>query len=402
MRTTGFVNSSGEDLGFKFVDRDYLYSLYPSLPRGGLTLLGCGNNNNGQLGDNTNIYRNTLIQESTLSTNWKQVVSGNSSIENLFTAAIKTDGTLWLWGSNAQSQIGDNTTASRSTPRQEFTSSTNWKQVSGGYYHTAAIKTNGTLWLWGNNTDSSQLGDNTTVSRSTPIQEFTSSTNWKQVACGGFHTAAIKTDGTLWLWGRNASGQLGDNTTAYRSTPRQEFTSSTNWKQVSCGSLHTAVIKTDGTLWVWGNNGYGQIGDNTIATRSTPRQEFTSSTNWKQVSGGGSHMAAIKTDGTLWAWGGNTAGQIGDNTTTTRSTPRQEFTSSTNWKQVSSGGYHTAAIKNNGTLWVWGFNLYGQLGDNTNESRSTPRQEFTSSTNWIQTSCGGANTVSIEAPPFNE
>ena len=207
---------------------------------------------------------------------------------------------------------------------------------------------------------------------------------------------------TSYLWGLNNSYQLGDNTTAYRSTPRQEFTSSTNWKQVQGNYFNTAAIKTDGTLWVWGDNLYGQIGDNTTTDRRTPRQEFTSSTNWKQVTCGNVHTAAIKTDGTLWVWGSNSNGQIGDNTTASRSTPRQEFTSSTNWKQVSGGGYHTAAIKNNGTLWVWGFNLYGQLGDNTNESRSTPRQEFTSSTNWIQTSCGGANTVSIEAPPFNE
>ncbi len=353
-----------------------------------------GSGGNGRLGDNTTADRSTPRQEFTSSTNWKQVAGGG-----FHTAAIKTDGTLWSWGANQNGQLGDNTNAHRSTPRQEITSSTNWKQVATGNNHTAAIKTDGTLWLLGLNYNG-QLGDNTTAIRSTPRQEFTSSTNWKQVSGGAVHTTAIKTDGTLWIWGSNSHGQLGDNTTASRSTPRQEITSGTNWKQVACGAFHTAAIKTDGTLWLWGRNAYGQIGDNTTAIRSTPRQEFTSGTNWKQVACSSLNTAAIKTDGTLWSWGNNSYGQIGDNTTTSRLTPRQEFTSSTNWKQVSGGVFRTSAIKTDGTLWLWGRNAYGQIGDNTNAHRSTPRQEFTSSTNWKQVSGGGYHTAAIKADDY--
>ncbi len=391
-RTTNFRRSDGNDLGDVLIDKDYLLSVYPELP-GGLRLYAWGRNGYGAVGDNTTESRSTPRQEFTSSTNWKQVSGGYQH-----TAAIKTDGTLWAWGKNAFGAVGDNTIADRSTPRQEFTSSTNWKQVAGGY-HTAAIKTDGTLWSWGRNL-SAAIGDNTTAPRSTPRQEFTSSTNWKQVACGFRHTSAIKTNGTLWAWGRNNEGQLGDNTTADRSTPRQEITSGTNWKQASCGYNHTAAIKTDGTLWLWGRNNEGQLGDNTNANRSTPRQEFTSGTNWKQVACGAFHTAAIKTDGTLWAWGYNVYGQIGDNTIAFRSTPRQEFTSSTNWKQVAGGYGHTAAIKTDGTLWLWGFNSNGQIGDNTTTNRFTPRQEFTSSTNWVQTGSTGRHTVAIQAPPF--
>jgi alpha-tubulin suppressor-like RCC1 family protein len=382
-----FTDSNDEILDIEdvFVSDYWLFEQYI-----GDQLYAWGSNASGQIGDNTIATRNTPRQEFTSSTNWKQVSNGNS-----FTVAIKTDGTLWVWGSNSNGQIGDNTIATRSTPRQEFTSSTNWKQVSSGEQHTVAIKTDGTLWSWGTNT-SGQIGDNTTASRSTPRQEFTSSTNWKQVSGGGYHTAAIKNNGTLWVWGFNTNGQIGDNTIATRNTPRQEFTSSTNWKQVTCCRFHTAAIKTDGTLWLWGGNSDGQLGDNTNISRSTPRQEFTSSTNWKQVSGGRLHIAAIKTDGTLWLWGGNSNGQIGDNTTASRSTPRQEFTSSTNWKQVSGGRLHTAAIKTDGTLWLWGSNAQSQIGDNTTASRSTPRQEFTSSTNWKQVSGGGYHTAAIK------
>jgi alpha-tubulin suppressor-like RCC1 family protein len=358
------------------------------------SLFAWGLNSAGQLGDNTIITRSTPRQEITSSTNWKQVLC------DTHTAAIKTDGTLWCWGANSYGQLGDNTIITRSTPRQEITSSTNWIQVAVGNNHTVAIKTDGTLWVWGRN-ENGQIGDNTFASRSTPRQEFTSSTNWKQVAAGFTHTKGIKTDGTLWSWGLNNYGQIGDNTTSSRSTPRQEITSSTNWKQLRCGNNYTTALKTNGTLWSWGYNYAGNMADNTTSSRSTPRQEITSSTNWKQISNGANHIASIKTDGTLWCWGDNGNGHLGDNTVATRSTPRQEITSSTNWKQVGCGQFHTAAIKTDGTLWCWGWNLQGQIGDNTSTAgRSTPRQEFTSSTNWKQVYGGNQHTAAIQANDY--
>jgi alpha-tubulin suppressor-like RCC1 family protein len=212
---------------------------------------------------------------------------------------------LWLWGYNNFGQLGDNTIAGKSSPVQTISAGTNWKLVGGGFYHTAAIKTDGTLWTWGRNSFG-QLGDNTAVNNSSPVQTIAGGTNWKQVSGGGFHTAAIKTDGTLWLWGRNDNGQLGDNTIAGKSSPVQTIAGGTNWKLVGGGWYHTAAIKTDGTLWTWGRNTYGQLGDNTVANKSSPVQTIAGGTNWKQVSCGANHTtAAIKTDGTLWTWGQN-------------------------------------------------------------------------------------------------
>jgi alpha-tubulin suppressor-like RCC1 family protein len=280
------------------------------------------------------------------------------------------------------------------TPVTTFAGGTNWKQVSGGGYHTAAIKTDGTLWTWGSNFFR-QLGDNTSVNRSTPVTTFAGGTNWKQVACGSNHTAAIKTDGTLWTWGWNLFGQLGDNTTTDRSTPVTIFAGGTNWKQVSGGSLHTAAIKTDGTLWTWGNNSNGQLGDNTTIRRSTPITTFAGGTNWKQVAGGSDHTAAIKTDGTLWTWGSNDFGRLGTNTTTLRSTPVTTFAGGTNWKQVAAGDAVTSGIKTDGTLWVWGANNNGRLGDNTTTDRSIPVTTFAGGTNWKQVSGGGYHTAAL-------
>ena len=201
------------------------------------------------------------------------------------------------------------------------------------------------LWLWGANGVTGQLGDNTTITKSSPVQTVAGGTNWKQVSTGHIACGAIKTDGTLWMWGFNSNGELGDNTRTNRSSPIQTIASGNNWKQVSSGSNPMiAAIKTDGTLWTWGRNDYGELGDNTITNKSSPVQTVAGGTNWKQLSLGDYTTAAIKTDGTLWTWGFNYTGALGDNTTTNKSSPVQTVAGGTNWKQVSSG-QTTAAIR---------------------------------------------------------
>ena len=202
--------------------------------------------------------------------------------------------------------------------------------------------------------------------------------------------------GNLWGWGTNTNGQLGiNNTTSPKCTPVTTFAGGTNWKQVSCGQFHTAAIKTDGTLWMWGNDNSGQLGIN-ASSRSTPVTTFAGGTNWKQVScGSGAFAAAIKTDGTLWTWGLNTNGQLGTNDTNTRTTPVTTFAGGTNWKQVACGNGLTAAIKIDGTLWIWGQNTNGQLGNNTVTQRNTPVTTFVGGTNWKQVACGTLNTAAV-------
>ena len=352
--------------------------------------------NLGQLGINLSggtTTRSTPVTTFAGGSNWKQVAC---SRVNSYTAAIKTDGTLWTWGRNSYGQIGDNTTTGRSTPVTTFAGGTNWKQVICGGYGIAAIKTDGTLWTWGRNSYG-QLGDNTTTNRSTPVTTFAGGTNWKQVSGGSRHAAAIKTDGTLWTWGQNSNGQSGDNTTTNRTTPVTTFSGGTNWKQVDCGTSFTAAIKTDGTLWTWGLNNLGQLGDNTSGSnRLTPVTTFSGGTNWKQVACGSLYTAAIKTDGTLWACGNNGASQLGDNTTTSRSTPVTTFAGGTNWKQVASGTQdHAAAIKTDGTLWVWANNYNARLGINDQTIRRTPVTTFAGGTNWKQVAGGNNFTAAI-------
>ena len=244
-------------------------------------------------------------------------------------------------------------------------------QIAAGEFHTVAIKTDGTLWAWGYNAYG-QLGDGTTTNRHSPVQIGTG-TDWAKVEAGKEYTVAIKTDGTLWAWGANYSGQLGDGTTTWRYSPVQ-IGSDTNWAKVAAGDRYTVAIKTDGTLWAWGDNYYGQLGDGTRTTRYSPVQIGTG-TNWAKVAAGGAHTIAIKTDGTLWAWGYNYYGQLGDGTTTNRTSGPVQIGTGTNWAKVAAGWYHTVAIKTDGTLWAWGSNGDGQLGDgSTATNRTSPVQ----------------------------
>ena len=349
-----------------------------------------GNGGNVQLGNNSTTNRSTPVTTSAGGTNWKQVRAGYRH-----TAAIKTDGTLWVWGEGGNGRLGTNAGTDKSTPVTTFAGGTNWKQVSSGNALTAAIKTDGTLWIWGLST-LGRLGNGiTTGGISTPVTTFAGGTNWKQVSGGGNHCAAIKTDGTLWTWGNGGNAQLGTNAVTDKSTPVTTFAGGTNWKQVSAGYRHTAAIKTDGTLWTWGLGTYGRLGNAVTTNVSTPVTTFAGGTNWKQVSAGGFHTAAIKTDGTLWTWGNNIYGLLGNAVTTNVSTPVTTFAGGTNWKQVSAGGADCAAIKTDGTLWTWGRANEGQLGNAVITNRSTPVTTFAGGTNWKQVSGGASHTAAV-------
>ena len=391
-----FMSTEG-DLEAIFVDDYAMIDQFAAT--GSLWLWGDGSS--GRLGDNTTVSKSSPVQTIAGGTNWSQIsCSVGATLSNSgHSAAIKTDGALWLWGANDYGQLGDNTRTNRSSPVQTVSAGTNWKQVSSGSVFVGAIKTDGTLWMWGYNARG-QLGDSTIADRSSPVQTIAGGTSWKQVSCGARHSAAIKTDGTLWTWGDNGAGQLGDNTITNRSSPVQTIAAGTNWKQVSCGGYHTVAIKTDGTLWLWGDNSNGQLGDSTIADRSSPVQTIAGGTSWKQVDCSGSiisgnNTAAIKTDGTLWTWGDNGAGQLGDNTITNRSSPVQTIAAGTNWKQVSCSYSNMAAIKTDGTLWTWGNNGGGQLGDNSTTRKSSPVQTIAGGTNWKQASCGQTHAAAI-------
>ena len=341
-------------------------------------LYGWGQNSNGGLGDGTTTTHGSPPVQVGAMRNWKQVAG-----QNLGTVAIKTDGTIWSWGWNAEGEngLGDSGN-SRSSPTQ-VGALANWRQVATGRYHAAAVKTDGSLWCWGKG-DSGDCAASPATWKTSPIQ-VGALTTWKQVAAGWYHTLAIQADGTLWDFGSNQHGQLGLGNTTDISTPAQ-VAAGTTWKLVAGGYYHTIAIKTDGTLWTWGWNDKGQLGQNNISDRSLPTQ-VGGAANWKQAAGGDKHSVAIKTDGTMWAWGYNNSGQLGLGDTTDRSSPVQVggLNNYANWAQAQAGLSHTIAIKTDGTLWSWGSNSAGQLAQSGD--RSSPSQ-ITGFTDWKSAGAG--------------
>lgn len=291
-----------------------------------------------------------------------EVDSNTLSLGGGHGAIIKTDGSLWMWGQNHRGQLGDGTTAEKHAPVKIMD---NVKSVSLGNSHSAAIKTDGSLWIWGDNWYGVLGLGSLTSSQHSPVKLMD---NVKNVSLGLFHSAAIKTDGSLWMWGDTYSGILGDGETSGKDIPVKIMD---NVKSVSLGSAHSAAIKMDGSLWAWGNNEYGQLGDGTTADKYLPVKIMD---NMKSVSLGPFHSAAIKIDGSLYVWGNNSSGQLGDGTTANKDTPVKIMD---NVNNVSLGGsswlgYHSAAIKSDGSLWMWGDNRCGQLGDETTDGKRTP------------------------------
>ncbi len=302
---------------------------------------------------------------------------------------VKTDGSLWAWGNNGQGQLGTGNYIDINIPVQIGTD-LNWKKVSGGESFSAGIRADGTLWSWGQNSNG-ELGNGTYTDSNIPVQVGTAS-DWKEISAGDYHCLAIKTDGSLWAWGYNDQGQLGDGTNMNKFVPVQ-IGSATNWSKVSGGQLHSLGIKTDGTLWSWGYNEFGQLGDGTLLDKNIPAQIGTA-TDWVTMSAGGSHNTAIKSDGTLWSWGWNYSGQLGDGTYTDSHIPVQVGTSA-DWRTTSAGSNESIALKTNGTLWSWGENFAGQLGNGTFTGSNIPMQAGLD-TNWDFISNGYAHCLGIK------
>ncbi|HPI91909.1 MAG TPA: PKD domain-containing protein [Deltaproteobacteria bacterium] len=280
---------------------------------------------------------------------WVGVAAGGDH-----SAALRSDGTLWAWGANDYGQVGTGTTSDYSTP-QRIGNANTWSAVALGTYHTIALRSDGTMWAWGAN-HRGQLGRGNAVPSLTPVR-IGSDKDWAVVAAGALHSAALKRDGTLWVWGGNSYGQVGTGDTVDQTTP-QEIGSGVVWVDVAAGGFHTLAMRSDRTMWAWGKNTSGQLGTGGVTDFSLPMQ-ITLDIDWMAMAGGYSSTVALKTDGTLWAWGG---------------TPRR-IGSDRDWTSpVAAGSAHYLALKLDGSLLTWGSNLSGQLGTGDNLTRAAPVQ----------------------------
>jgi alpha-tubulin suppressor-like RCC1 family protein len=301
---------------------------------------------------------------------------------------VGSDQSLWCWGANTYGAVGDNTTADRLAPAR-VDNNDSWLTVSAGSYHSCAIRnaaSQGELWCWGWNF-SGQLGDGTTTNRP---DEVLVASGVSTVSAGHNDTCAVYKNGTLWCWGYNAYGQLGLGNTTSHSLPVQVGTAS-NWTHVSVGADHACAINSAGRLWCWGYNFDGEVGNGASGSGTnvlSPVPVGTSS-GWTAVAVGGDHACAINAK-QLLCWGLNANGQLGDGTTTNANVPRQ-VGAATDWSAVGVGSDHSCGVRS-GQLWCWGYNASGQLGDGGTTEQHSPERVGTLA-DWYQVDAGFGHTV---------
>ena len=317
------------------------------------------------------------------------------SVGDEYTVALHNDGTVWAWGRNDYGQLGSGTDTDRLIPARVVGPGgvsylTDIIAVSAGQFHTVALKSDGTVWAWGSNS-SGRLGNGTTADSLTPVQVIdpTDGTGYLAgiiaISAGGNHTVALKSDGTVWAWGANGDGQLGNGTTTDSWMPKQvrEPGGGVGYLAgiiaISTGFAHTVARGGGGMVWAWGQNYYGQLGDGSSTGSPVPVQVSGENgngflTDIVAITAGDYHTVAINDNGTVWSWGYNAYGQLGDGTDAHRYTPEQVVLGLTDVIAIAAGRSHTVALKSDGTVWAWGNNAHGELGNGTATDNWTPVQ----------------------------
>ena len=303
----------------------------------------------------------------------------------------------YAWGRNNETQIGDGTTTSRSSPVTVVGGITSWTQVSTYFAHALGLTSSGIAYAWGQNS-SGELGDGTATNRLSPVTVVGGITDWTQIIAGYYWSLGLTSSGIAYGWGTNASGQLGDNTTYTRSSPGTVVGGITNWSQLSAGKVYALGLRSSGVLYAWGYGNQGQLGDNTAATKSSPVTVVGGITTWTQLAAGGNHSLGRTSAGAAYAWGAGYQGQLGDNTNQSKSSPVVVVGGITNWTQLSSarkvsGGGHSLGLTSSGVAYGWGPNADGQIGNNTASGRSSPVTVVGGITNWSQLACGGEHSL---------
>jgi alpha-tubulin suppressor-like RCC1 family protein len=326
-----------------------------------------GGNSKGQLGDGTNTGRLTPVNVSGLASGVSAI-----AVDGQHTCALTTAGGVKCWGDNTFGQLGDNTIINRTTPVDVSGLASGVSAITAGWVHTCALTTDGGVKCWGNNS-SGQLGDNTTTERHTPVDVSGLASGVSAITAGGGYTCALTAGGGVKCWGSNFHGQLGDGTTADRHTPVDVSELASGVSAITAGNSHTCARTAEGGVKCWGWNSKGQLGDGSAGTdRLKPVDVNGLASGVSAIAAGEKHTCARTTVGGVKCWGDNTYGQLGDDTTTNNSIPVNVSGLASGISAITDGSWHTCALTSGGGLKCWGYNFTGQLGDNTTTDRHTP------------------------------
>lgn len=330
-----------------------------------------GLNASYQLGDGTTTARQVPTKIGTATT-WTSLSVGSTSA-----CGVRTDGTLWCWGSNTYAATGLGLTSGSTTTPTRIGSSTTWRSVSVGDQFACAVQTGGLMYCWGyHGAGSGATGDGRLAQGGIsndvihPQQVGAAGVVWRSVSLGFTTGCAVRTDDTLWCWGANADGQVGDGTTTKRESVVQVAPGAGGvWSSVVVGERHACALRVDASAWCWGYNGDGRLGLGTTTAATTP-QQVSPGTSWSRLVAGRQHTCGIVADATLRCWGVNGSGGLGDGTTTTRQSPVQ--VGSSTWTALAAGNDHSCGVRSDASLWCWGLGTSGQLGQNATSSATTP------------------------------
>lgn len=357
------------------------------------TTYAWGANGYGQLGIGNKLNHTTPVA---VDGTFSAVSIGGAHGVALDTAS---GGTVWAWGHNSYGQLGDNTAVTKTTPVQVLATDgetylTGVKAIAAGGRHNLAIADDDTVLAWGSNTYG-QLGDGSKTTSRIPVK-VSGLTGVTAIAAGGEFSLALKSDGTVLAWGNNSKGQLGIGTTVSSSTPVQVLMLDESTEEdledtvplsgitaIVAGGSHALALKSDGTIYAWGYNEFGQLGDGTISTRKVADTvdklqdgKYVPVTGATAIAAGLDHSVAI-IDGVVNAWGYNYYGQVGNGATLKSYDPvktPQAVIGLSGIEAIIATGHHCIAVDSSGTVWTWGRNTHGQLGDGTQVSRSTAKE----------------------------
>jgi alpha-tubulin suppressor-like RCC1 family protein len=358
------------------------------------TVWAWGDNDFGQLGNGTNTSSNVAVQVNLAS----GVTITNIAGGQHYSLALASNGMVWAWGYGVNGELGNGTNTVSNIPVQvSLPNGVTITNIVGGAYHSLALASNGTVWAWGYN-NFGQLGNGTNTSSNIPVQvslpSLPSGATITNIAGGAYHSLALASNGTVWAWGDNDFGELGNGTNTSSNIPVQvSLPSGVTITNIAGGvSGHSLALASNGTVWAWGYGVNGELGNGTNTVSNIPVQvSLPNGVTITNIVGGGDHNLALASNGTVWAWGYNNFGQLGNATNTSSNVPVQvSLPSGVTITNIASGSAFSLALASNGTVWAWGSNWNGQLGNGTNTSSNIPVQVSLPSGVTITNIAGGA------------